>query len=116
MSSIAIRPMPNVCSHPLIARVTNAPGGYNAERTRMDLTFRMAVVAAVQSTSKETIVEVANFGRKSAAFDHHRQSADRYDDCADCELRQQPARRKRESAATELWDGIETLAAIMTMK
>ena len=37
--------------HPLIARVTMRAGGYNAERTAMDLPVALAVVAAVQSTS-----------------------------------------------------------------
>jgi hypothetical protein len=46
----------------LIARVTQRPGGYNAERTRMDLAVAVAVVAAVQSTSPDTIVRLPTAG------------------------------------------------------
>src|SRR6266480_161648 len=44
--------------HPLIAKVTARSGGYNAERTRMDLPISIAVTAAVQSTSKDPIVKL----------------------------------------------------------
>ncbi|MFL6229629.1 MAG: M20/M25/M40 family metallo-hydrolase, partial [Pyrinomonadaceae bacterium] len=37
-------------AHPLIAKVTHRTGGYNAERTPMDLPVSLSVVEAVQST------------------------------------------------------------------
>ncbi len=58
--------------HPLIAKVITRTGGYNAERTRMDLPISIAVITAVQSTSTEPIVR--------ADSHYHR---------TDCELRQQ---------------------------
>src|SRR6185369_1309553 len=47
---------------PLLARVTVRPGGYNAERTRMDLPISKAVIDAVQSTSAEKIVLLPTSG------------------------------------------------------
>src|SRR2546421_645434 len=48
--------------HALIAKVIARSGGYNAERTRMDLPISVAVIAAVQSTSKDPIVRVPTSG------------------------------------------------------
>src|SRR5204863_7943854 len=45
-----------------IAKVTARAGGYNAERTRMDLPISIAVVKAVQSTSKDPIVKLPKSG------------------------------------------------------
>ncbi|HEX8335687.1 MAG TPA: M20/M25/M40 family metallo-hydrolase, partial [Pyrinomonadaceae bacterium] len=49
-------------AHPLVAKVIQEPGGYNAERTRMDLPVSRAAVAAVQSTSREKIVLMPTLG------------------------------------------------------
>ncbi|MGH9732030.1 MAG: M20/M25/M40 family metallo-hydrolase, partial [Candidatus Acidiferrales bacterium] len=46
----------------LIAKVTARAGGYNAERTRMDLPISIAVIAAVQATSKDPIVKLPTSG------------------------------------------------------
>src|SRR5207248_8036284 len=52
--------------HALIAKVFARKGGYNAERTRMDHPISIAVVEAVQLTSKDTIVKLPTSGdRKS---------------------------------------------------
>ncbi|PYS58842.1 MAG: peptidase M20, partial [Acidobacteria bacterium] len=48
--------------HALIAKVIARSGGYNAERTRMDLPISIAVTAAVQSTSKDPIVKLPTSG------------------------------------------------------
>src|SRR5260221_690156 len=44
--------------YPLIAKVIHRSGGYNAERTRMDLPISQAVIEAAQSTSEEPIVKL----------------------------------------------------------
>src|SRR5437660_6176311 len=49
-------------SHALLAKVIARSGGYNAERTRMDLPISIAVTAAVQSTSKQPIVKLPTSG------------------------------------------------------
>src|SRR5437660_6534812 len=48
--------------HPLIAKVVARTGGYNAERTRMDLPISVAVTVAVQSTSTQPIVKLPTAG------------------------------------------------------
>src|SRR6059058_6059089 len=46
----------------LIAKVIARAGGYNAERTPMDLAVSMAVINAAQSTSKDRIVKLPTSG------------------------------------------------------
>src|SRR6185369_3363901 len=48
--------------YPLLARVNARAGGYNAERTKMDLPISKAVIDAVQSTSPEKIVLLPTSG------------------------------------------------------
>src|SRR5439155_5516583 len=48
--------------HAQIAKVLARSGGYNAERTRMDLPISIALIAAVQSTSKDPIVKLPTSG------------------------------------------------------
>jgi acetylornithine deacetylase/succinyl-diaminopimelate desuccinylase-like protein len=102
--------------HPLIARVTQRPGGYNAERTRMDLDVSIALVAAVQSTSAETIVRLPTSGGSlplsviTANLSTVTMNVPiaNYDDNQHAE--------NENLRLQNLWDGIETMAAIMTMK
>jgi acetylornithine deacetylase/succinyl-diaminopimelate desuccinylase-like protein len=100
----------------LIARVTQRTGGYNAERTRMDLDVSVAVVAAVQSTSGETIVRLPTSGGSlplsvvTANLSTVTMTVPiaNYDDNQHAE--------NENLRLQNLWDGIETMAAIMTMK
>jgi acetylornithine deacetylase/succinyl-diaminopimelate desuccinylase-like protein len=48
--------------YPLLARVNVRAGGYNAERTRMDLPVSKSVIEAVQSTSQDKIVLLPTSG------------------------------------------------------
>jgi acetylornithine deacetylase/succinyl-diaminopimelate desuccinylase-like protein len=102
--------------HPLIARVVIRPGGYNAERTRMDLPVAVAVVTAVQSTSTQPIVRLPTAGGSlplSIITDHLRTVTmtvpiANYDNNQHAE--------NENVRLQNLWDGIETIAAVMTMK
>ena len=78
--------------HARIAKIVTRPGGYNAERTPMDLRS-LAVVEAVQSTSAEKIVRLPTSGG-SLFVDHHGKFEDGDDHGSDGELRQQPTRRE----------------------
>ncbi|HEV7475795.1 MAG TPA: M20/M25/M40 family metallo-hydrolase [Pyrinomonadaceae bacterium] len=102
--------------YPLIARVTQRVGGYNAERTRMDLPISLAVIAAVQSTSEQKIVRLPTAGGslplsiitdnlKTVTMTVPIANYDNNQHAENENLRLQ-----------NLWDGIETMAAIMTMK
>ena len=102
--------------HPLIAKITARSGGYNAERTRMDLPMSVAVIAAVQSTSKDPIVKLPTSGGSlplSIITDHLRTVTItvpivNYDNNQHAE--------NENLRLQNLWDGIETLSAVMTIK
>jgi len=102
--------------HGLIAKVVAREGGYNAERTRMDLPISMAVIDAVQSTSKEPIVKLPTAGGSlplSIITERLRTVTItvpivNYDNNQHAE--------NENLRLQNLWDGIETLAAVMMMK
>jgi acetylornithine deacetylase/succinyl-diaminopimelate desuccinylase-like protein len=102
--------------YPLIARVNVRAGGYNAERTRMDLPLSKSVIDAVQSTSSEKIVLLPTSGGslplsiiterlKTVTISVPIANYDNNQHAENENIRIQ-----------NLWDGIETWAAIMTMK
>ncbi len=102
--------------HPLIAKVVHRNGGYNAERTRMDLPVSLAVIEAVQSASSERIVKLPTAGGslplsiitenlKTVTITVPIVNYDNNQHAENENLRLQ-----------NLWDGIETYAAILTMK
>ncbi len=102
--------------HALIAKVITRPGGYNAERTRMDLPISLAAVTAVQATSTQPIVRLPTAGGSlplSIITDHLRTATmtvpiANYDNNQHAE--------NENLRLQNLWDGIETMAAVMTMK
>jgi acetylornithine deacetylase/succinyl-diaminopimelate desuccinylase-like protein len=102
--------------HPLLARVNGREGGYNAERTRMDLPISKSVIEAVQSTSPEKIVLLPTSGGslplsiiterlKTVTISVPIANYDNNQHAENENIRLQ-----------NLWNGIETWAAIMTMK
>ncbi len=102
--------------YPLLARVNVRPGGYNAERTRMDLPLSKSVIDAVQSTSTDKIVLLPTSGGslplsiiterlKTVTISVPIANYDNNQHAENENIRIQ-----------NLWDGIETWAAIMTMK
>ena len=103
-------------AHPRIARVRVRPGGYNAERTPMDLPVSRAVLRAVQSTTAEPVIAVPTLGGSlplsiiSEALETRTITVplvnhDNNQHAEDENLRLQ-----------NLWDGIETMVAVMTME
>ena len=103
-------------SHALIAKVVHRPGGYNAERTRMDLPISLSVISAVQSSSDKPIVRLPTSGGSlplSIITDNLRTVTitvpiANYDNNQHAE--------NENIRLQNLWDGIETMAALMTMK
>jgi acetylornithine deacetylase/succinyl-diaminopimelate desuccinylase-like protein len=102
--------------YPLLARVTVRPGGYNAERTRLDLPISKAVIEAVQSTSPDKIVLLPTSGGslplsiiterlKTVTISVPIANYDNNQHAENENIRLQ-----------NFWDGIEIWAAIMTMK
>ena len=103
-------------AHPLVARVRAAPGGYNAERTPMDLPVSLAVVEAVQSTSTQPVVRMPTLGgslplsliRETLGAPTITVPVANYDNNQHAE--------NENIRLQNLWDGIETYAALMTMR
>ena len=102
--------------YPLLARVNVRAGGYNAERTRMDLPLSKSVIDAVQSTSPDKIVLLPTSGGslplsiiterlKTVTLSVPIANYDNNQHAENENIRLQ-----------NLWNGIETWAAIMTMR
>jgi acetylornithine deacetylase/succinyl-diaminopimelate desuccinylase-like protein len=102
--------------HPLIARVNQRPGGYNAERTRMDLPISLAVIRAVQSTSGQPIVRLPTSGGSLplSIITDNLTTVTMTVPIANYDNNQHA--ENENLRLQNLWDGIETMAAIMKMK
>jgi len=102
--------------YPLIAKFIHRSGGYNAQRTRMDLPISLAVIEAVQRTSAEPIVRMPTLGGSlplSIITEVLEQPTitvpiANYDNNQHAE--------NENIRIQNLWDGIEIFANLMTMK
>ena len=101
--------------HPLIARVKVRPGGYNAERTSMDLPVSLAVIEAVQSTTSEKIVLLPTSGGSLplSIITENLKTVTISVPIANYDNNQHA--ENENVRLQNLWDGIETFAALMTM-
>ena len=100
--------------HPLIARVNVRPGGYNAERTRMDLPISIAVIEAVQSTTTDKIVLLPTSGGSLplSIITQNLRTVTISVPIANYDNNQHA--ENENIRLQNLWDGIETFAALMT--
>ncbi|HZI48814.1 MAG TPA: M20/M25/M40 family metallo-hydrolase [Pyrinomonadaceae bacterium] len=100
----------------LIAKVMARAGGYNAERTRMDHPISVAVVEAVQTTSKDPIVKLPTSGGSLplSIITDHLQTVTLTVPIANYDNNQHA--ENENIRLQNLWDGIETWAAVMTIK
>ena len=102
--------------HPFIAKFTVRSGGYNAERTRMDLPVSIQVMAAVQLASSEPIVKMPSLGgslplsiiSETLNMPTITVPIANYDNNQHAE--------NENIRLQNLWDGIEIFASLMTMK
>jgi acetylornithine deacetylase/succinyl-diaminopimelate desuccinylase-like protein len=102
--------------HPLIAKFIHKAGGYNAQRTRMDLPISLAVMNALQAASSEPIVRMPTLGGSlplsiiTDALDQPTITVPiaNYDNNQHAE--------NENIRIQNLWDGIEIFASLMTMK
>lgn len=102
--------------YPLIAKVVHRSGGYNAERTRMDLPVSLAVIAAVQTTIAEPVVKMPTLGG-SLPLSIFREALDATTITVPIANYDNNQHAENENVRLQnLWDGIETMAALMTMK
>lgn len=102
--------------HPFIAKLVHRSGGYNAERTRMDLPISLAVIAAVQSTSSQPIVRLPTAGGSLplSIISENLRTVTITVPIANYDNNQHA--ENENIRLQNLWDGIETFAAVMTMK
>jgi acetylornithine deacetylase/succinyl-diaminopimelate desuccinylase-like protein len=102
--------------HPLITRVVSRPGGYNAERTRMDLPLSLSVIAAVESTSKQPVVKLPTSGG-SLPLSIITQRISTVTISVPIVNYDNNQHAENENLRLQnLWDGIETMGALMTMR
>ena len=103
--------------HPLIAKIVHRPGGYNAERTRMDSALARDVIAAVQSVSDERVVRLPTLGGSLPLAIFRESLGDvspiivpiaNYDNNQHAE--------NENIRLQNLWDGVEIMAALMSMR
>ena len=102
--------------HALIAKVIVRPGGYNAERTRMDLPISLALIAAVQSTSAQPIVKLPTLGGSLplSVITSHLRTVTVTVPIANYDNNQHA--ENENLRLQNLWDGIETMAAVMSIR
>ena len=99
-----------------IAKFTVRSGGYNAERTRMDLPISIQVMAAVQAASSDPIVKMPSLGgslplsiiSETLNIPTITVPIANYDNNQHAE--------NENIRLQNLWDGIEIFASLMTMK
>jgi len=101
---------------PLIAKLVHREGGYNAERTRMDLPVSLSVINAVQSTSDKPIVKLPTSGGSLplAIITNNLRTVTMTVPIANYDNNQHA--ENENIRLQNLWDGIETMAALMTMR
>lgn len=102
--------------HALIAKVIVRTGGYNAERTRMDLPISLALIAAVQSTSAQPIVKLPTLGGSLplSVITSHLRTVTVTVPIANYDNNQHA--ENENLRLQNLWDGIETMAAVMSIR
>jgi acetylornithine deacetylase/succinyl-diaminopimelate desuccinylase-like protein len=102
--------------YPLIAKVRARAGGYNAERTRMDHPLAVALIAAVQSTVNDKVVLLPTSGGSLplSVITENLKTVTMSVPIANYDNNQHA--ENENIRLQNLWDGIETYAAIMTMK
>ena len=103
-------------AYALIAKVTARSGGYNAERTRMDLPISLALIEAVQSTSKAKVILLPTSGGSLplSVITENLKTVTLSVPIANYDNNQHA--ENENIRLQNLWDGIETYAAIMTMR
>ncbi|MES2797414.1 MAG: M20/M25/M40 family metallo-hydrolase [Bacteroidota bacterium] len=102
--------------YPNIVRVTIREGGYNAQRTQMDLPFSKSVTKAVQSTVNEPIVLLPGLGGSLPLymFEKYLNATPITVPVANHDNNQHA--ENENIRIGNLWAGIETFVALMGMK
>jgi acetylornithine deacetylase/succinyl-diaminopimelate desuccinylase-like protein len=101
--------------YPFIAKLTQRDGGYNAQRTRMDLPVSIAIVNAVQRTSAQPVVRMPSLGG-SLPLSIISDSLNQPTITVPIANHDNNQHAENENIRIQnLWDGIEIFASLMTM-
>jgi acetylornithine deacetylase/succinyl-diaminopimelate desuccinylase-like protein len=100
----------------LIAKVIHRSGGYNAERTRMDLAISRAVIQAVETSSDKLVVKLPTAGGSLplSIITENTHTVTITVPIANYDNNQHA--ENENIRMQNLWDGIETMAALMVMQ
>ncbi|MBC7922323.1 MAG: M20/M25/M40 family metallo-hydrolase [Ferruginibacter sp.] len=101
--------------YPMIAKVSGK-SGYNAQRTRMDLSVARSVVAAVQATVAEPVVLLPTSGGSLPLylFEKHLKTPTITVPVVNHDNNQHA--ENENVGIRNLWEGLETMASVMQMK
>jgi acetylornithine deacetylase/succinyl-diaminopimelate desuccinylase-like protein len=100
--------------HSMIAKVEDR-GGYNAERTRMDLPISISVINAVQTVSDQQVVKLPTLGGSLPLYILKQQLGAVTINVPVANYDNNQHAENENVRIQNLWDGIEVMAAIMTM-
>ena len=101
--------------YPLLVRVTPTPG-YNAQRTRLDLPLARQVVAAVQTTTPDLVVLLPTMGGSLPLYVFEQQLQAHTITVPVANYDNNQHAENENIRLGNLWDGLETMAAIMRLK
>lgn len=102
--------------YPFIAKFIHRSGGYNAQRTRMDLPISKAVIDAVQRTSTEPIVPMPTLGG-SLPLSIIEETLNQPTITVPIANYDNNQHAENENIRIQnLWEGIEIFASLMTMR
>jgi acetylornithine deacetylase/succinyl-diaminopimelate desuccinylase-like protein len=102
--------------YPLLAKVTRRAGGYNAQRTPMDLPMAQKVAAAMQSTIDYELIKVPSLGGSLPLFLFEQILGAKPVTVPVVNYDNNQHAENENVMLRYLWDGIETMSAIMQMK
>jgi acetylornithine deacetylase/succinyl-diaminopimelate desuccinylase-like protein len=103
-------------NHPLLAKVVKRGAGYNAQRTPMDLPIAQKVVKAVGETAAGDVITVPSLGGSLPLFLFEKYLDSRPITVPIVNYDNNQHAENENVILQYLWDGIETMAAVMLMK
>jgi hypothetical protein len=102
--------------YPLLAKMVKRSGGYNAQRTPMDLPMAQKVAAAMQSTIDYELIRVPSLGGSLPLFLFEQMLGTKPVTIPVANFDNNQHAENENVILQYLWDGVETMAAVMQMK
>lgn len=102
--------------HPLLAKLTKRKGGYNAQRTPMDSPLAQKVCKAIETTINYEVIKVPSLGGSLPLYLFEQTLGAKPITVPVVNYDNNQHAENENVVLRYLWEGIETFAAIMTMK